>query len=67
YTINQKSFVQIKVYNIAGELITTLVNEEKEVGAHEISFEAQNLPSGIYFVKMSADNFNKTIKIILSK
>jgi len=46
--------VKIQVYDTRGELISTLVNEEKPQGTYEIKFDASSLPSGIYFVKMSS-------------
>jgi hypothetical protein len=62
-----RDHVLIKVYDILGKEIATLVNEKKSPGIYEVGFNGSNLPSGIYFVKMQADNFNGIIKIALLK
>ena len=65
-------FIKIKVYDILGNEIATLVNEEKPVGNYEVEFNARsyggsNLASGVYFYRMQAGNFFKTRKFILIK
>ncbi len=67
YSIPKNSFVSIKVYNILGEELMTLVNEEKSPGNYIVHLDARNLSSGIYFYKMKAGNFVETKKIILIK
>ena len=67
FSIPQKTFVNLKVHNLLGEQITTLVNEEKESGTISINFNASGLPSGIYFYTLTAGNFIKTQKMILNK
>lgn len=67
YTISKMSYVVIKIYNALGKEVTTLVNESKPAGNYESVFDGTNLPSGIYFCKMMANNFSKTIKLILLK
>lgn len=67
YEIPQKESVSIKVFNLIGEEIMTLVNEEKSVGSYSLNFDANNLPSGIYIINMTAGGFNKSIKSILLK
>ncbi len=60
--------VKIQVYDVRGELISTLVNEEKPQGTYEIQFDATNLPSGIYFVKMSSGGgFEDSKKMVVIK
>ncbi len=61
------SFVTIKVYDVLGNEVTTLVNEEKSPGNYEVSFNGENLISGIYFFKLSTNTFTKTLKMILIK
>ena len=51
YAIPQRTNVNIKVYNITGKEITTLVNEVKDPGTYNVNFNAENLSSGIYFYK----------------
>ena len=65
YSIPQISFVTLKVYDILGREITTLVNEEKPVGNYEINFDANNLSSGIYFYRIQVGSFSDTKKLIL--
>ena len=57
--------VQIKVYDILGNEIATLVNEEKSAGTYEIEFDALRLSSGIYFYRMIAGNYSEIKKMIL--
>ena len=61
------SFVTLKVYDILGNEIATLVNEEKPAGKYEVEFNASGFSSGIYFFKLSAGNFVKTKKMVLMK
>jgi hypothetical protein len=67
YAISSKQFVTLKVYDILGNEIATLVNEEKPAGKYEVEFSANGLPSGIYFCKLVAGEHNQTRKIILLK
>lgn len=67
YGLPSSAMVDLRVYNILGELITTLVNEEKPAGVYEIDFKASNLPSGVYLYRMQADSFVETKKMILLK
>ncbi len=65
YSIAKLSNVTLKVYDMLGSEIATLVNEEKPAGVYEINFNASNLASGIYFYKMQAGRFVETKKMIL--
>ena len=56
YQITNKSFITIKVYDISGKEIETLVNEIKQSGSYTIKFDANNLPSGIYFYQLIANS-----------
>jgi len=67
YSIPQTSNVVIKVYDILGSEIETLVNEEKPTGSYEITWYAENLPSGVYFYQLKAGEFISTKKMILIK
>ena len=67
YSILKESFVTIKVYDILGKEITTLVNERKSAGNYSINFDGSNLPSGIYFYRMQAGSFVSTKKFVLLK
>jgi hypothetical protein len=67
YQIPELSFVSLKVYDVLGNEIVTLVNEEKPAGSYEINFNAANLSSGIYFYKLQAGSFVETKKMVLMK
>jgi hypothetical protein len=67
YSIPQKSFVSIKVYNPLGREIIQIVNEEKDPGTYEINFKSSGLASGLYFYSMKAGDFIETRKMILLK
>ena len=67
YLIPQSSNVVIKVYDILGNEIETLVNEEKQIGTYEITWYAENLPSGVYFYQLRAGDFVETKKMLLIK
>jgi hypothetical protein len=65
YQIPELSFVTIRVYDVLGIEIATLVNEEKPVGDYEVEFSAATLPSGIYFYQMQAGRYVETSKMVL--
>ena len=67
YSIPQSSQVIIKVYDILGSLIETLVNEEKPAGTFELTWNASNLPSGVYFYQLKTGEFINIKKMILLK
>jgi hypothetical protein len=67
FALPVKSKVELSVYNLLGEKIITLVNEEKDAGNHQVLFNAINLSSGIYFYKLQANDFVQTKKMILLK
>lgn len=58
-------FVTLKVYDLLGRDIATLVNEEKPAGIYEVEFNVKNLSSGIYFYKLQTGSFAETKKMIL--
>ena len=68
----QKNQVTLKVYNVLGKAISTLVNENKPAGTYEVKFSAKrengvDLPSGIYFYRLQAGSFVSTKKFVLLK
>jgi hypothetical protein len=67
YQIPELSFVKLKVYDVLGNEVATLVNEENPSGSYEIEFNATGLPSGIYFYRLQAGSFVETKKMILMK
>ena len=67
FSIPKQSQTSIKVYDIKGNLISTLLNEPLNIGHHQIEWNAEGYPSGLYFVKMIANSFTKTQKLMLIK
>ncbi len=67
YSVADAGLIKIAVYNVIGQEIARLVNEEKQPGTYNITFDASNLPSGIYFCRMEANDFTSTRKMILLK
>ncbi len=64
---NRERLVTLKVYDILGREVATLVNEEKPAGTYEVTWNASNQPSGVYFYQLKAGNFTATKKLILLK
>ncbi len=60
-------FVQLKIYDVLGNEVTTLVNETKSPGYYSAVFNANNLPSGFYLYRLTAGNFTSVKKMILMK
>ncbi|HVO74028.1 MAG TPA: T9SS type A sorting domain-containing protein [Ignavibacteriaceae bacterium] len=67
YTLAEHGLVTIKVYNLIGKEMTTLVNEEKPAGNYSVKFDGSSLSSGVYFYIMKAGDFTQTRKFILMK
>jgi hypothetical protein len=67
FQLPKETFVTLKVYNILGKEVASLVNEQKAAGVHKINFDASVLPSGLYIYKISTGNFEQTRKMLLLK
>jgi hypothetical protein len=67
YGIPTDCHVSLKVYDILGKLVETLVDNFENMGYHSIEFNASKLTSGIYFYKITAGNFISTKKMIVIK
>jgi hypothetical protein len=67
FSIPEASFVTLKVYNVLGQEVATLVNEEMTSGTYEVDFNAMDLTSGIYFYTINAGDFAATKKMMLLK
>lgn len=67
YKIGEPGLVQLKVYNVLGVEVASLVNEFKNAGDYFTDFEASGISSGIYFYSLSINNFTQTRKMILEK
>jgi len=67
YSIPSESFVELRVYDILGNEVATLVNEQRSAGVYRADFTANNLPSGMYFARITANEFTQVVKMILLK
>ncbi|MDD1444347.1 T9SS type A sorting domain-containing protein, partial [Dolichospermum sp. ST_sed3] len=71
YAISSTQFVTLKVYDLLGREVATLVNEEKQAGSYEIDFQSTvgsyQLANGVYFYQLQAGDFIETKKMILLK
>ena len=67
YQISELSFVSLKVYDVLGNELATLVNEEKSAGNYEVNFNGSKLASGIYIYQLKTINYTETKKMILQK
>ena len=67
FSIPQTEFVTVKVYNIVGHEITTLINDKLFTGNYSIKWNGRHQPSGLYFVQIESGSFSKTRKMVLIK
>ncbi len=67
YEIRNEGLVQLKVYDILGREVVTLVNGYQQSGSHRVEFNGHNLSSGIYFYQLKSGSFTSTKKFILMK
>ena len=66
------SKVSLKIYNVAGQLVRTVVNQTMPAGNHTVTWDGTNssgdkVASGIYFYRLNADSFSKTMKMVMTK
>jgi len=67
FSIPSRSFVTLKIYDMLGREVTTIVSEEMSAGSYSRQWNATDIPSGVYFYRLQAGNFNQTKKLILLK
>ena len=67
FSIPKSGLVTLKIYDISGKEVSTLVNEVKNAGSYIVGFNASNLPSGAYFYRIQTDGFADTKKMMLIK
>ena len=67
FSILQAGVVKLSVYNVLGEVVSELINKNLEAGFHQYQFNANNLPSGIYFYSISINGFTEVKKMNLLK
>ena len=67
YEIPVESFVTLKIYDVLGRLVKTLINEEKPPGKYSVIFHSRDFSNGIYFYKLKAGNYTEIKKMVLLK
>lgn len=67
FSIPSKEFVTLKVYDVNGRKVETIINQNLLPGIYEVNFDGTNLSSGVYFYRISAGKFNQTRRMILVK
>ncbi|HEX9253479.1 MAG TPA: T9SS type A sorting domain-containing protein [Ignavibacteriaceae bacterium] len=67
YAIPQDNFVSIKLYDVLGNEVITLVNEQRQAGRYEMLFNAADIASGVYYYQIKAGDFIRTKKLLLMK
>jgi len=67
FNISKPSFVKLQVFNLLGQCISTLVNEDRNAGLHKINYNAADLAGGVYFCKITVNGYTQTKKILLVK
>ena len=67
YQIPNDGMVSLKIYDITGQEVKTLVNQVQTMGRYEANFDASNLSSGVYFYRLQSGSFTQTMKMLLLK
>ena len=67
FALSEPGYTKLSVYNVTGNKVAVLVNENLKAGTYTIKFNGSNLTSGIYYLKLEAGSFSKTRKMVLLK
>ena len=67
YQLQVNGQVTLRVYDVLGREVATLVNQKEDAGTHAVKFDGDNLPSGIYFYRLSTPGYVRTMKMVLLK
>ncbi|GBD86569.1 hypothetical protein BMS3Abin03_00490 [bacterium BMS3Abin03] len=67
FTLPEKQMITLRVYNILGEMVQEIVNEEKPAGSYSVTFDASNLPSGVYIYRLQTPGFTQNRKMTFLK
>ncbi len=67
FIVPERNHIIIKVFNILGKEVSEIINSDYEPGKYEITFNGENLSSGVYFCRMQGGKYTKTIKLVLQK
>ena len=65
WQLQVSSHVDLSIYNILGQKVVSLVNEEQPAGKHSLEWNASGFASGVYYYKISAENFQQIKKMVL--
>lgn len=67
FSLGKTGFTTLKLYDVLGKEVATLVNGELESGPHEVTFDASNFPSGTYFYTLTSGSYSETRKMMFLK
>jgi len=67
FSLPKNNLTTLKIYNSAGQLVSTLVNKQLSAGTHEFQWQAANMPSGIYYYYLKSGAFSEAKKMVLLK
>ena len=67
FSIPEARFVTLKIFDVLGRVIATLVNEEKQQGTYSLAWDAAAVPSGMYVARLSAGSFSESIRMVVAK
>jgi spore coat protein CotH len=67
YELRMTNYVNMSIYNLIGQKITTLISEKQQAGIHQVLWNAENLPSGMYYAVIKSGDFQIAQKLVLSK
>jgi hypothetical protein len=65
FALPRRSSIKLQIFDLLGRQIATLLDDELQPGEYRVTFEAEHLPSGVYFCRIQADGFVRTKKLIL--
>jgi len=65
YSIAKAGLVKLAIYNVLGQKVADLVDEHKEANSYKVTFDASDLTSGLYFYRLEAGDYSKTMKMML--
>ena len=67
YSLSRDEFISLKIHSSSGKEIRTLLESTQYAGSHTITFDASDIPSGLYFYTLTAINYSRTLKMVLLK
>jgi len=67
FDLPKSGFISLKVFDVLGREVKTLVNEEKSAGSYSVDFNASDLSSGVYFYKMETEGYSDLKKMVVIK